>query len=97
MYSYTEDAVVRIYKSAVSMEYLNELNTIYTFLSSHNLPFDIPRLYEIHNKDGIIFQIEKRLVGTSPALVYEKLDERQRQRLLLNFLEAVDSFKGYTT
>ena len=58
VYSYTEDAVVRIYKSKVSIEYLNELNRTYTFLSSHNLSFDIPRLYEIRNKDGIIFQIE---------------------------------------
>jgi len=28
--------------------------------------------------------------------VYEKLDERQRQRLLRNFLEAVDSFRDVT-
>ncbi len=96
VYSYTEDAVVRIYKSAVSIEYLNELDTIYPLLSSHNLPFDIPRLYEIRQKDGIVFQIEKRLMGKSPVLVYEQLDERQRQRLLLNFLEAVDSFKDIT-
>ena len=96
VYGYTNDAVVRIYKSDVSIESLNELNTIYTFLSSHNLPFDIPRLYEICHIDDVVFQIEKRLVGTSPALVYEKLKERQRQRLLLNFLEAVDSFKSIT-
>ena len=96
VYSYTDDAVVRIYKGAASIEHLNKLNSVYTFLSSHNLSFEFPRLYEIRQKNDTVFQIEKRLVGTSQTLVYEQLDERQRQHLLLNFLEAVDSFKTIT-
>ena len=96
VYSYTEDAVVRIYKGTASIEYLNELNAVYTFLSSYNLAFDLPRLYEIRQQGDVVFQIEKRLVGISPALVYEQLDEYQKQCLLLNFLEAVDSFKAIT-
>jgi len=96
VYSYTAERVVRIGKSAMTVESLQELGGIYAFLSSHALPFAMPGEYEIRQRKGVVFLIEKKLVGMPIASVYEKLDERQRQRLLHSFFEAADSFKAIT-
>ncbi len=96
VYSYTAERVVRIGKSAMTVESLQELGGIYAFLSSHALPFAMPGEYEIRQREGVVFLIEKKLVGMPIASVYEQLDERQRQRLLHSFFEAADSFKAIT-
>ncbi len=96
VYGYTANKVVKIFKTPVEVEYLQNLGSIYRFLSSHTLPFALPGDYEIQQREDTVFLIEKRLVGKPIMPIYPTLNEHQRQHLLRSFLEAVDAFKTIT-
>lgn len=95
-FNYTDETVLRIYKGAVAVEYLEKLRDLYHYLASHNLPFALPEMYEIQQRDERVFVIEKKLAGQPIASLYELLDARQRQRLLANYFAAISAFRTIT-
>jgi aminoglycoside phosphotransferase (APT) family kinase protein len=95
-YRYTNNKVVKIYKSPVSVAYLRDLSAVYSLLAAYNLPFAIPEMYEIRQYDEVVYLIEKWLAGRPITAVYQLLDARQRQRLLQNYFEALTAFKTVT-
>ncbi|EFH87414.1 phosphotransferase family protein [Ktedonobacter racemifer] len=93
-YDYTADKVVKIYKGPVEQDNLDHLCSIYTWLSTHHLPFAVPEIYAIESHEGTVYLIEKKLAGRPISAVYAQLQMYERQRLLSNYLEAVRHLQG---
>lgn len=93
-YDYTTDKVVKIYKGLVERDNLDHLCAIYTWLSTHHLPFAVPEIYAIELHEGTVYLVEKKLAGRPISTVYAQLQTNERQRLLSNYLEAVRHLQG---
>ena len=79
-YRYTDDKVVKIHRypssdEAQTAQYLEKMRNLYATLNGYQLHFSFPEIYEFHSLDGFFFTIERELIGTPIASIYEKLEE----------------------
>lgn len=93
-YDYTTDKVVKIYKGPVELDNLEHLRSLYTWLSTQDLPFAVPEIYAIEQYEETVYLIEQKLAGKPISTVYARLQAHERQRLLSNYLEAVRHLQG---
>lgn len=82
------DKALKIYEKA-NLKYLQEIRDFQIKLLKNKFNFDIPRIYEIGEINGVFYTIEKKLKGEQMDKVIPKLNTKERQKLYQSYYDAI--------
>jgi len=95
VYKYKPGTVIKIYRK-IKTDYLESLAKLEKIIAKQNLPFAVTEIYEIHEKDGIYYTLEKELMGKTLGKVFFSLSDENKEKALVQFLKAIDFLKKVT-
>jgi hypothetical protein len=86
-YAITDERVLKVFISG-DLQFLNDLSQFNLELSKHKLPFQTPQILEVNSFEGLVYSIEKRLLGKELDQVFPNLDEERKFKVLKNYFDA---------
>lgn len=86
VYAYGPDAVLKLYAGTASLDELLVLQSFCDSLDRQLVPFALPRIHVVDQRDGFVITVERRLAGKRmsealPSLTAAQLDAMMRRTL----------------
>ncbi len=80
--------VLKIY-NPVNLDYLKSRLAFEKLLSEHQLPYDLPEIYEIGSVDETHYSIDKKLKGVTLDKVFSTLQKDDQYKVLKNYFQSL--------
>ena len=92
VYALDDTRVLKVYHRITPLTHLQTLQNFYRHLDARDLPYSLPLIEKIEQKDGNLYTIEKRLYGRNMEQVSQEVDAPALERMLRRYIEALHTF-----
>ena len=88
VYEYGND-VLKVYTRNSDIQYLQNIQMFQSVLSKHTFSFDIPKIFEVGEVNGVLYTVEKRLHGIPMDKKIIGMSTKDRQKLYRSYYDAI--------
>lgn len=89
VYALDANRVLKLYPGTTSLSHLETLRRFYESLDRHQLPYELPYIYDVIAEGDTIITAERRLTGARLEDRLPGLDARQLEQVMERYLTAV--------